>query len=357
MEKKEYHVIAVMSGTSLDGLDIIYVTFLFDDGWKFRIPHSVTLPYDASWKEKLKCLVELTSEELKEIDEAYTLYLSEKINEFIDKHHIDQIDFISSHGHTALHQPQNKITYQIGNLPALAELTGQKVVCDFRVQDVELGGQGAPLVPIGDRLLFSEYNFCVNLGGFANISTEKDGKRIAYDICPANIVLNHYIRATGKEFDDKGRIAKSGIIDEKLLIKLNSLEFYKQSYPKSLGLEWVNSIIFPIIDQFNLRTENILKTFIEHIAIQISKEINSNKKASVLITGGGAYNKYLISRIQLKTKNDIVIPPKEIIEFKEALIFGLLGILKTRREVNCLSSVTGAKYDHSSGKIFYPEKI
>jgi len=357
MEKKEYHVIAVMSGTSLDGLDIIYVTFLLDAGWKFRIQHSVTLPYDDSWKGKLKILVNLTPEELKETDEAYTLYLSEKINDFIRDFGIQQIDFISSHGHTALHQPQDKITYQIGNLPALAELTGQKVVCDFRVQDVELGGQGAPLVPIGDRLLFSEYDFCINLGGFANISTEDNGKRIAYDICPANIVLNHYVRILDKDFDDEGKIAETGNIHERLLTELNAVEFYKQPYPKSLGLEWVNSIIIPIIDQFNLKIEDILKTFNEHISIQVSKEINSNKKASVLITGGGAYNKYLISRIQSKTDNKIEIPQKVIIEFKEALIFGLLGILKIRGEVNCLSSVTGAKHDHSSGKIFYPEII
>ncbi|HKK11936.1 MAG TPA: anhydro-N-acetylmuramic acid kinase, partial [Flavobacteriaceae bacterium] len=228
------------------------------------------------------------------------------------------------------------------------------VVCDFRVQDVELGGQGAPLVPIGDKLLFSNYDFCINLGGFANLSTDRDGERIAYDICPVNIVLNHYVRLMGGDFDDKGKIAKSGAIDKQLLDELNVLEFYDQSYPKSLGLEWVNEAIFPIIDRFNLKTEDILKTFTEHIAVQISKEINVDGKTPVLITGGGAYNDYLVSRIQSKTKNTIAIPSKVIVEFKEALIFGLLGILRIRGEVNCLASVTGAKYDHSSGEIFQP---
>jgi len=357
MKKKEYNVVAVMSGTSLDGMDIIYVTFHFGNIWRFKIHHAETVPYTEFWKERLKILVDLTHEELNEIDEAYTLQLSERINEFIDKYGIMQIDFVSSHGHTALHQPQNKITYQIGNLPSLAKMTGQMVVCDFRVQDVELGGQGAPLVPIGDRLLFSEYDFCINLGGFANISMEVDDRRIAYDICPTNIVLNHYVGLLCHDYDDDGKIAESGQIDQSLLQELNSLEFYKQSFPKSLGLEWVKSVIFPLINQFNLKIEDILRTFTEHIADQISKEINTKQNASVLITGGGAYNKYLISRIQSMTKNKIEIPQKEIVEFKEALIFGLLGILKTRSEVNCLSSVTGAKHDHSSGKIFYPEII
>ena len=357
MKKKEYHVIAVMSGTSLDGLDIIYVTFRFDVGWKFRIHHSETVSYTASWKETLKGLVDFTSEKLRETDEAYTLYLSEKIKEFVTKYNVNQIDFISSHGHTALHQPQNKVTYQIGNLPALAKMTGQLVVCDFRVQDVELGGQGAPLVPIGDRLLFSEYDYCINLGGFANISTEVNGKRIAYDVCPTNIVLNHYTRLLGHDFDAGGKIAEGGTISEDLLNDLNALEFYNRPYPKSLGLEWVKSEIIPIIDQYNLKTEDILRTFTEHIAIQISGNVKGDKKVSVLVTGGGAYNTYLISRIQSKTLNEIVIPKKKIIEFKEALIFGFLGILKIQGEVNCLSSVTGAKHDHSSGKIFYPEII
>lgn len=343
-----------MSGTSLDGIDIIYVTFKNDGTWSFKIHYAETLPYDEFWKKRLKKLIDLSSDELKQTDEEYTKYLSEKINEFILKYHIENIDFISSHGHTALHRPEQNITYQIGNLPILAQLMGQTVVCDFRVQDVKLGGQGAPLVPIGDKLLFSEYDYCINLGGFANLSTDYNSVRVAYDICPTNIVLNHYVNILGYDFDDKGQIAKSGTIHEQLISELNALEFYKQDYPKSLGLEWVNQVVFPIIDKYNLETKAILRTFTEHIAVQISNEINKIEKALVLITGGGAYNEFLISRIKSKTNNKIIIPSKEIIEFKEALIFGLLGILKIRGENNCLASVTGARYDHSSGKIFHP---
>jgi anhydro-N-acetylmuramic acid kinase len=354
MTNSVYNIIAVMSGTSLDGIDIIYVTFKIDGKWRFKIHYAETLPYNAFWKKRLKNLIDLSSEELKQTDLEYTKYLSEKIKEFISKYQIENIDFISSHGHTALHQPDQFLTYQIGNLPILAQLLGETIVCDFRVQDVKLGGQGAPLVPIGDKLLFSEYDYCINLGGFANLSTDDNSIRIAYDICPTNIVLNHYVNVLGLDFDDKGQIAKSGKIDEQLLSELNALEFYKKDFPKSLGLEWVNQIIFPIIDKYNLETEAILKTFTEHIAVQISKEINKKDNALVMITGGGAYNEYLISRIKSKTKSNIIIPSKDIIEFKEALIFGLLGILKVRDEINCLASVTGAKHDHSSGKIFHP---
>lgn len=354
MIKKEYNVIATMSGTSLDGLDVIYVTFNFDAVWTFKIHHAETIPYDKYWKGKLKNLVQFSLDDLKHLDNDYSQLLFKIIQGFISKHNIKTIDFISSHGHTALHQPEQHFTYQIGNLPQLATYLGHIIVCDFRVQDVELGGQGAPLVPIGDKLLFSEYDFCINLGGFANLSTNVNGVRLAYDICPTNIVLNHYVNLLGFDFDHKGEIAKSGMINKKLLSDLNVLNFYKMNHPKSLGLEWVNENIFPLIDDCHLKVEDILKTFIEHVAVQISSEINKKENTSVLMTGGGTYNEYLISRIKSKTKTKIVIPSKEIIEFKEALIFGLLGILKIRGEINCLSSVTGAKHDHSSGKIFRP---
>jgi anhydro-N-acetylmuramic acid kinase len=246
------------------------------------------------------------------------------------------------------------MTYQIGNMPHLAVLLGQTVVCDFRVQDVALGGQGAPLVPIGDKLLFSDYDFCLNLGGFANISTDNDTDRIAYDVCPVNIVLNRYVEQLGLNYDDEGKIASTGTINEELLEKLNDLEFYKANYPKSLGLEWVDKNIFPLIDAFQLEIQDVLKTFVEHIAVQLASEINKKSHASVLVTGGGVYNTYLMNRLEAYSKNEIMIPSKAIIEFKEALIFGFLGVLKLRNEVNCLKSVTGASQNHCSGKIYLP---
>ena len=354
MIKDEYNVIGVMSGTSLDGIDLVYAKFCLNETWSFEIVHAETVEYPSNWYEALKELVNTPIEELKAIDTNYTEYLAKVIKNFIIKYQIKNIDAICSHGHTALHQPENKLTYQIGNRPFLAELIKETVVCDFRVQDVELGGQGAPLVPIGDELLFSEFDFCLNLGGFANVSTNFNRNRIAYDICPVNIVLNHYIRKLGLNYDDEGKIASEGMISVKLLNQLNALEFYKETYPKSLGLEWVNNTVFPLIDTFKLEIQDVLKTFVEHIAIQIASEINKKHTGSVLITGGGVYNIYLMDRIEAHSIQKIIVPKNEVVEFKEAVIFGFLGVQKLRNEVNCLSSVTGAIKDHSSGKIFLP---
>ncbi len=354
MMKSKYNVIGVMSGTSLDGIDLVYVTFEFEQTWQFKIIHTETVAYNNYWHEILKNLVSYSLKELQQIDEDYTVYLSNIIKNFIEKNNINDVDAICSHGHTALHQPENKLTYQIGNLPNMARLVNNKVVCDFRVQDVEFGGQGAPLVPIGDQLLFSEYNYCINLGGFANISFDHKSKRIAYDICPVNIVLNYYVKQLGFNFDDEGKIASTGTVNNELLEQLNALDFYKESPPKSLGLEWVNTNIFPLIDSFELDVKNVLRTFVEHVAIQILKVTNGDANASLLITGGGAYNTFLIESIKSRSSNKIVTPSNDIIEFKEAIIFGFLGVLKLRNETNCLQSVTGANKDHSSGKIYLP---
>lgn len=352
MMKSEYKVIGVMSGTSLDGIDFVYATFQFDETWQFKIVHSETIPYNSQWVDNLKGLVSYNLDGLKEMDNNYTNFLSMRIKAFINKYEIKEIDAICSHGHTALHQPEKGLTYQIGNMPHLAVLLENKVVCDFRVQDVELGGQGAPLVPIGDKLLFSEYDFCLNLGGFANISTEFNFERIAFDICPVNIVLNNYVKQLGFDYDDKGQIASTGTINKALLVKLNNLDFYKITYPKSLGLEWVDKNIFPLINSFQLEIKDVLKTFVEHIAMQLASEINKKSHASVLVTGGGVYNTYLIERLKFYSQNNIIIPSQSIIEFKEALIFAFLGVLKLRDEVNCLKSATGASKNHSSGKIY-----
>lgn len=354
MIMNEYNVIGVMSGTSLDGLDLVYVSFKFGDVWKFQIKTSETLEYDKIWQNTLKNLVKFSPSVLKAIDKDYTRYLGKQINNFIEKHQITELDFVSSHGHTALHKPDKGITYQIGNQSSLCKLLNKAVVCNFRVQDVELGGQGAPLVPIGDELLFNEYSYCLNLGGFANISFNKDRKRLAYDICPVNIVLNHYVVALGLNYDDKGFLASSGQVNESLLNKLNALDFYNQVYPKSLGLEWVQANIFPICDSFKLEVKDTLRTFVEHIAIQITSQVSNNQNGTVLITGGGVYNDFLMERIKSLSDSKIISPSKNIIEFKEALIFAFLGVLRLRNEINCLKSVTGASINHSSGNIFYP---
>jgi len=350
MVKPNYKVVAVMSGTSLDGIDIIYASYRYNEDWKFEIHHSETIKYTKDWKLTLGQLVGKSIDELQEIDNMYSEYLATKVLDFVKDNKLESIDFIASHGHTALHQPEKGLTYQIGNQQVFADILNKKVICDFRIQDVEFGGQGAPLVPIGDRLLFHNYNYCLNLGGFANISFEEQEERIAYDICPVNIVLNYYVSKLNLEYDNKGQLASQGKIHQKLLNKLNELTFYGQNPPKSLGLEWVDLNIFPLIETFNLQTESILRTYVEHVAIQISKILNREDR-DVLITGGGVYNTFLVERIRQLSKSKIIIPDNKTVEFKEALIFGLLGVLKERNEINCLMSVTGAIRDHSSGKI------
>lgn len=352
MLKTHYNLIGVMSGTSLDGIDLAHVAFKKQTAWSFTILEAETIPYPKEWKERLSKLTKYTKEKLVETDRDYTEYLATIINTFINEHGIKKLDGVCSHGHTALHRPENGLTYQIGNLPILSKLINQIVVCDFRVQDVAMGGQGAPLVPIGDRLLFSEYDYCLNLGGFANISLEKEGDRTAYDICPVNIVLNHYANLLGLPYDESGAIASKNQVNEELLKSLNALGFYNLSPPKSLGYEWVQEMIFPLIDEFNLSAEEVLATFTMHIAVQISNQLKKNNQAKMLVTGGGAYNAFLIGLIQELTEVEVVVPSSKIVEFKEALIFAFLGLLRLRNEINCLSSVTGANKNHSSGKIY-----
>lgn len=352
MFKDSYQVIGVMSGTSLDGVDLIYVTLSYSTHWEFKIHYSETIPYSKYWFGVLSNAVHLSKQELLDLNESYTLELAGIINSFISKNNINDIDAVCSHGHTVLHQPDKGFTLQIGNLKQLASLLNQNVVCDFRVQDVEFGGQGAPLVPIGDRLLFSKFDYCLNLGGFSNISFEENENRIAFDISPVNTVLNFYTNKLGFPYDDKGKIAKTGVLNLNLLDELNELDFFKKNYPKSLGIEFVNSFVFPIINKYSIPVEDVLRTFVEHVAFQIGK-IVTVENSSLLVTGGGAYNDFLIDRMRFYMPTiKVIIPDSITLEFKEALVFALLGVLKLRNEINTLSSVTGAKANHSSGVVF-----
>ncbi|MDH3323242.1 MAG: anhydro-N-acetylmuramic acid kinase [Flavobacteriaceae bacterium] len=355
MENKIWHIIGLMSGTSLDGVDLVYVKFSKKDVYVFEILEKESVNYSEKWKNTLQAAFDFSGEKLTKLDVDYGGFLGELINEFIVKKKIKNIDFIASHGHTIFHQPELNYTLQIGSGAVIAAETNCKVICDFRIQDVALNGQGAPLVPIGDKLLFSDYDFCLNLGGFANISFEDKDQRVAFDICPVNIVLNHYTRQIGLEYDDKGALAAQGEINDALFNVLNGLPFYKYDQPKSLGYEFVAATVLPKIEAFKLPLNTVLKTFIEHVAFQISEVINRNvtmANGNVLVTGGGAYNEYLIERISKYSDVEIMVPDKDIIDFKEALIFAFLGLLKDNNEVNCLQSVTGAMRDHSSGVVF-----
>ncbi len=353
MLKETYNVIGVMSGTSLDGVDLSHIHFTNKDGkWQFEIGESETVSYSEFWLNQLKNAVSFSEATLLELNENYTDLLGKIIASFIEKHNLKNLDAVCSHGHTILHQPQNGFTLQIGNLPKIAKIIHQTVVCDFRVQDVKLGGQGAPLVPIGDKILFSDYDYCLNLGGFSNISFEENNTRIAFDISPVNTVLNYYANKLGLDYDDKGQLARSGKINTELLAELNALDYYKKTFPKSLGFEFVKETVLPLIEKYSISIEDKMHTFTEHVAMQIGIVL-CEKDGKLFITGGGAYNDFLLERTKYYLpKIEIIIPDAKILEFKEALIFALLGVLKLRSEVNVLMSVTGASHDHSSGFIY-----
>ncbi|MDP5100648.1 MAG: anhydro-N-acetylmuramic acid kinase, partial [Nonlabens sp.] len=349
---QNYNVVGVMSGTSLDGVDLVHMHLVRQSTYTFHILHTQTVSYNKEWKSRLANAINLSEHDLVSLNKDYTQLLATIINEFISANHIKELVCVCSHGHTIYHEPALGRTLQIGNLPQLATLLQQRVVCDFRIADVALGGQGAPLVPIGDKLLFSDYTHCLNLGGFANISFEHNHRRVAFDICPVNVVLNHYALLLGKMYDEGGAFAKAGKVNTAILKQLNDLEYYHLEAPKSLGMEWVNEHVWKILDQLLDEDLDKLATFTEHIAIQIVKAVGD--ATSVLVTGGGAYNTFLLQRLSAHSKTQFIVPQPAIVEFKEAIIFGLLGVLRLRNEPNCLASVTGAPYDHISGVVYVP---
>ncbi len=349
-----YKVIGMMSGTSLDGIDLAYCTFEYkEDLWGFKIEKSITIEYPKDWKYNLKESIYKNKNQLQSLDKLYGEFLGITCKNFIKDYDLDP-DLIASHGHTVFHNPDKGFTLQIGNGEKIARICNTPTVYDFRSTDVKLGGQGAPLVPIGDKLLFSEFDFCLNLGGFANISFDKNNKRIAFDICPVNIVINELCEQIGLDYDKDGKIAQKGNIDTVLLTELNNLDYYQKAFPKSLGKEFIIEKVNPILNKYSLSIEDQLRTFYEHIAKQIASILNSKKGNSILISGGGAYNVFLIELIRKHINKKIILPSKEIIEYKEAIIFAFLGVLKLRNENNCLASVTGASSDNSGGIFIMP---
>lgn len=348
---KVYKAIGLMSGTSLDGLDIVLCTFKQrSSSWVFSIDKANSIAYSMDWKEKLIQAPRLDGLSLIRLHKGYGRYLGEKVNEFLNGDSA-KVDFVASHGHTIFHEPEKMITFQLGDGNSIAAKTNITTISDFRSLDVTLGGQGAPLVPIGDELLFANYDFCLNLGGFSNISYKSEGFRVAYDSSPANIVLNYLMNSLGKEYDRNGETGRKGKLHPDLFDQLNQLAYYSESPPKSLGREWVEKEFIPILDQFSFSIEDKLRTVYEHIAFQICQPIQTFQKGTILVTGGGAHNTFLIEKLKENTKHKIILPEKQIIDYKEAIIFAFLGVLRLRGEINCLSSVTGASRDNIGGSI------
>ena len=351
---KDFKVIGLMSGSSLDGVDIAYVNFSHDNRkWFFQILETGNIPYTSSWKEKLSSAFDKDAAQLKELDIEYGQYLGNVTKKFIEKYELAP-QLIASHGHTIFHRPEENYTLQIGNGNEIAKITGITTINDFRSEDVAKGGQGAPLVPIGDKYLFADFPICLNIGGIANVSYDIEKHRIAYDICMANQLLNYLANKLGYEYDNNGNFARQGHVDEILLSQLNENSYYTQEAPKSLGREFFEKNQRDIIDNSGLDIRDVMATATEHIAYQIASATSHLEKSKILITGGGAKNNYLIERIRTLSKHEIVIPDTMTIDYKEALIFAFLGVLKMEGKVNVLSSVTGASSDSSSGNICLP---
>lgn len=342
-----YKIIGLMSGTSLDGLDICYAEFSRKQSeWSYKIIQTKAVDYPVLLLNQLKIATQLSGLDLFLLDQELGSFYGKAVNEFIAEFKLNklEIDVIASHGQTIFHQPEKKLTVQIGCGASIASETGIDVINDFRKKDVLHGGQGAPLVPIGDKLLFSSYaQSFLNIGGFANFSVLNDNDSVtAFDICPVNIVLNYYTRQLGLEFDKNGSVASKNETNTDLLSELNSLKIYSEKQPKSLGWEWVEEKMLPLIEKYDVSIESTIATVTEHAAFQIAKRLNEAGCSSVFVTGGGAKNAFLIARIKHYFNGEISIPSVETIDFKEALIFGFLGALNLEGIANCIPSVTGA---------------
>ena len=353
-----YNVLGMMSGTSLDGLDLACCRLKNINGqWQYELLATDSISYSEDWHQRLKDAIHSDIDEIDPLHQEYGIWLGEKAKQFLANHNLE-VDFIASHGHTVFHQPEEGVTVQIGSGQQIANVTGRQVICDFRKMDVSLGGQGAPLVPIGDELLFGEYSACINMGGIANVSFRHDGKRVAFDVGMANMLLNYLTLQLGKPYDESGLMARGGKVDNELLEALNDLEYHKLPYPKSTGYEWFLSDVQKVIDKSNISVIDKLATSVEHEAVQVGLvlEQDLSESGDVLVTGGGAFNAYYIERLKSYTPGHlkIIVPKKEIIEFKEAIVFALMGVLRLRNETNCLKSVTGADHDSSGGDIFMP---
>jgi anhydro-N-acetylmuramic acid kinase len=355
-----YRAIGMMSGSSLDGVDLVFASFESKgQQWIHEIHHTECIPYSGSWKNKLRHADQLSAIDYLQLHIEYGKYIGQLLQNFIEKYALAyKVQLISIHGHTVFHQPSNGFTHQLGEGAVIAAITGIPVIADLRTMDIAFSGQGAPLVPMGEKKLFSGNRIFLNIGGIANLSVHND-TIIGFDICPANRILNTLAEKEGVPFDDKGSIARSGKVNPIILEQLNALNYYQQPYPKSLSNQYGEDVVLPILNRSGLSTTDTLATYTEHIAIQIRNACkpfipgDAAVKPSMMITGGGAFNEYLIERIRHHLPElEIIIPEEKIIQFKEALIMALIGVLRWREEPTALSSVTGARKDSIGGAIW-----
>lgn len=355
-----YRAIGLMSGSSLDGLDIAFAEFEESGGkWTYEIKETACFGYNEEWINRLKNAVSLSALDYLLLHTEYGHYIGQKVNEFITDRGLQyQVSLIASHGHTTFHIPSKKMTAQLGDGAAIAAETGLPVVTDLRALDVALGGQGAPIVPIGEKMLWKDYDYFLNIGGISNISVNSD-PYVAFDICPANRVLNMLANEMGESYDNGGQIASSGNINSSLLEKINHLDYYRHPYPKSLANDFGTEVVYPMIRDAGCGIPDALRTYCEHIALQVRNAIPDSRlmthDSRLLATGGGAFNTFLIKRISEGLKGlgiEVVVPDPDLVNYKEALIMAFIGVLRWRQEYNVLSSVTGAARDSIGGALW-----
>lgn len=387
-----FHAIGLMSGSSLDGLDICYVRFMVNGqlplingneqtdneslSFSYLILKADCIEYSNEFRARLRNASDLSAFEFAKLHTELGKYFGELTNNFMLKYKIDNLDFICSHGQTIFHQPTLGFTSQIGCGAQIAAQTNCKVICDLRTSDVAYGGQGAPIVPVAEKYLFPDYKIFLNIGGIANIAfhkSESDNesesvkKIIAYDVCAANTVLNYLAKQKDLDYDDDGKLAESGTVIQSLLIELNEIDFCKQATPKSLGSEHIYEDWIPLFDKYDDSIEDKLATAVEHIAMQVNQSIvnsqwsieNKNYRPSsidhrLLVSGGGALNTFLVERIQQHSKIKAVVPDTLTIQYKEALAMAFIGLLRILEIPNCLASVTGAQKDVIGGAVYLP---
>lgn len=346
-----------MSGSSLDGLDLCCCDFIVrEENWSYVFHFTKTVPFPEDLANRLSKARDISSKELFKLDADLGDFIGQAVKTFMQENCIEEVELIASHGHTVFHSPESSFSTQIGSGAHTAAACGLPVVSDLRSGDLAKGGQGAPIVPIGELLLFQSFDAFLNLGGIANISIIQDGKGQAWDIAGANQVLNHLAKKLGKPFDDEGKFAVEGEVDFSLIEQLDSWEYYQMDPPKSLDNQQVQEHYFPLVDSVE-DPKNALATFSEHLSAQIVKALLRMEKMpeNLLVTGGGAHNKDLIKRLELKLPEVYVhVPNGALINFKEALIMAFIGLLRFKGQTNIISSITGAESDSISGAVYLP---
>lgn len=350
-----------MSGSSLDGLDIVYVHIDETRGkWAFEVKAAACHPYNGEWIKHLKDAKRQSVPDFLKLHTAYGHYLAGEVKQFMHDHDLDlKVDFVVSHGHTVFHEPHNKTTFQLGDGASLSASLAMPVISDLRSIDVALGGQGAPIVPVGDRLFFGDHKYLLNLGGIANLSANVDGEYKAFDITACNQLLNYFAAKQGLDYDDEGNLAAAGVVNEKLLEQINQLAYFGKEGPKSLANEFSEQEILPLMEAANIPIKDALATCVYHIAEQIVKSTENIAQnigpATIFTTGGGAFNTYLISVLQSMLQPleiSLVIPDKNLVQYKEAVVMALIGTLRWREEENVFASVTGATRDSVGGALW-----